>query len=116
MEVGRIQPAAKNLNQMKQSSQYSSKPKQEEKMNDEMEQKKNPSEKEVKKAVDGLNRMFELSNTHIKFNYHEKLGEYYVQVIDDQENEVIREIPSKKILDLVAHIRESIGILIDTRV
>lgn len=115
MEVGRIEPISGQYKPMNKSSQYSGSPNQ----SGEGEQNKvfTPiTEKEVKQVVEDLNRMFEPSQTHIKFNFHEKLGEYYVQVVNDLNNEVIREIPSKKILDIMASFRESIGLVIDQKI
>ena len=34
--------------------------------------------------------------TALKFTMHEKIGEYYVQIIDEETKEVIREVPPKK--------------------
>jgi flagellar protein FlaG len=38
-----------------------------------------------------------------------------VKVVDTETQEVIREIPSEKILDMVANILEMAGILVDER-
>lgn len=73
-------------------------------------------EKDVKQALDSLNRMFDSTQTHLKFTYHEKLGEYYVQVMDNDKNELVKEIPSRKVLDMVAHFKEVLGILVDKKV
>ncbi len=73
------------------------------------------TKKELEKAVEGLNKWLQSGTTHLKFNLHEKLHEYYVQVIDDNTKEVIREIPSKKIMDMVAQMYETIGILVDEK-
>ncbi|WP_121444153.1 flagellar protein FlaG [Brockia lithotrophica] len=59
---------------------------------------------------------FETRRTHLRFVWHEELREYYVRVVDDATNEVIREIPPKKWLDLVAHMLEHLGLLVDARV
>jgi flagellar protein FlaG len=54
-------------------------------------------------------------NTHLQFHLHDKLNEYYVEVVDDQTKEVIRQIPSKKILDVAAKMQEMIGLLVDEK-
>lgn len=118
MEVGRIEPASNQYKQTNQSPPFSN-PSQQGNLTQDGDQQNNATpltEKEVKQAVVGLNKMFDVNQTHLKFNYHEKMGEYYIQVIDDRRNEVIREIPSKKILDIVASFRDSIGILIDKKI
>jgi flagellar protein FlaG len=70
---------------------------------------------DAEKAVEELNKVLNYEATHLKFTIHEKLGDYYVQIIDNQTNEVVREIPSKKILDMVAQIQEKLGILVDLK-
>jgi len=67
------------------------------------------------KAVEGINQMLEISRTHLKFTLHEELHEYYVQVIDERTQEVIKEIPPKKLLDIVAEIWKLAGILVDEK-
>lgn len=74
------------------------------------------TENQIKQAVDGFNEMFQLTKTHLKFAYHEKMGEYYVKIIDENTNEVIREIPSKKLLDAISEMKRFIGILFDEKV
>ncbi|PTQ50977.1 MAG: hypothetical protein BLITH_1215 [Brockia lithotrophica] len=61
-------------------------------------------------------KTFEARRTHLRFEWHEELREYYVRVVDDATNEVIREIPPKKWLDLVAYMLEHLGLLVDARV
>ncbi len=71
-------------------------------------------EKLVEK-VDSMNDFLEPTNTSIKFNFHEELGEFYVQVIDAFTDEVLKEIPNKKFLDMYASMAEFAGILIDKK-
>ncbi|NTU21787.1 flagellar protein FlaG [Brevibacillus sp. HB1.2] len=73
------------------------------------------SKEELSKEIDGINKWLQTTNTHVKFTLHEKLNEYYVQVINDQTQEVIREIPSKKMMDMVAKIHEMVGLLVDEK-
>lgn len=73
------------------------------------------SKEELSKEIDGMNKWLQATNTHVKFTLHEKLNEYYVQVINDQTMEVIREIPSKKMMDMVAKIHEMVGLLVDEK-
>lgn len=60
------------------------------------------------KALTGGNRNFE-------FSIHEATKEIVVKVIDTDTNEVIREIPNQKILDMVAKMWELAGIFVDER-
>lgn len=70
---------------------------------------------DMERELDALNKWLQSRGTHIKFTLHEQLNEYYVQIIDDETKEVIREIPSKKIMDIAAKLQEMIGLLIDER-
>jgi len=91
-----------------------SKPK-EEQQPVEIAEKQNPH-KDLEKAVEELNRWIKQTDTtHLQFRLHDKLNEYYVEVVNDVTNEVIRQIPSKKILDLSAKMQEMIGLLIDEK-
>lgn len=74
-----------------------------------------PKEK-VKEIVDGMNKFMEASPTAVKFEFHEKLNEYYVKIIDEKTKEVVREIPPKKMLDFYAAMTEFIGILVDKKI
>jgi|GEM_PF-1096192 len=80
------------------------------------EPQKEFSKEELKKAVDGLNKWLENSNTHLSFKLHEKLNKYYVQVVSSITNEVIREVPSKKLMDVFAEMQNIIGLLVDEKV
>jgi flagellar protein FlaG len=73
------------------------------------------TQEELKKAIDRANKFLHADSTHLKYTLHEKLGEYFVQLIDNETNEVVREIPPKKILDFVAEMQAKIGLLIDER-
>lgn len=56
-------------------------------------------------AIAKANEVLEQQRTGLKFLKHEKLNDYYVQIVD-VNNEVIREIPSKKSLDFFAAFME----------
>lgn len=77
---------------------------------------KQVSAKELGKVVDDLNKWVQQTqSTHLQFRLHEQLKEYYVEIVDDHTKEVIREVPSKKILDVAAKMQEMIGLLIDEK-
>ncbi|WP_289140204.1 flagellar protein FlaG [uncultured Brevibacillus sp.] len=81
---------------------------------DEAAEKKS-SPQELEKAVDGLNKWMQSESTHLQFRMHEEMKEYYVEVVNDVTKEVIRQIPSKKILDISAKMQEMIGLLVDEK-
>lgn len=74
------------------------------------------SKEEAQKAVDGLNNIMTASNSHLKFQFHDQLKEYYVSIVDENTQEVIKEIPPKKLLDMVAIMWEQIGLIVDKKI
>ena len=63
--------------------------------------------------VEGMNEFLEPTSTTVKFQLHEELNEYYIQVIDSKTNEVLKEIPNKKFLDMYASMTEMMGFMVD---
>ena len=63
-----------------------------------------------------LNTCLEPTKTSLKFQLHDKLNEYYVQIIDTETDEVIKEIPSKKFLDRYAATTELLGFMVDQKI
>ncbi|MFV2046305.1 flagellar protein FlaG [Metabacillus sp. YM-086] len=84
--------------------------------NEETIQEQTPKKEEVEKVVQSMNDFIQPSSTHIKFELHEKLEEYYVTIVDNGTNEVIREIPSRKILDIYSAMTDFMGILFDKKI
>jgi flagellar protein FlaG len=74
-----------------------------------------PKEK-VEGIVESMNKFMEASPTALKFEFHEKLNEYYVKIIDEKTKEVVREIPPKKMLDFYAAMTEFIGLMVDKKI
>lgn len=70
----------------------------------------------LQKAVDKLNEFMEVHNNNLKFVYHEGLKEYYAEVVDSQTNEIIREIPSKELLDAYYEMQKIIGNIVDEKI
>lgn len=83
---------------------------------DESEKKKIPiSEKTVFNAIEGANKAILGTYRRFEFSIHEKTREIMVKVIDTQTDEVVREIPPEKVLDMVATMWEMAGIIVDER-
>ncbi len=79
------------------------------------EQDKQPPADQLKKDIDAFNKVLESRQTHLKFHLHEKLNEYFIQVVNNQ-NEVVKEIPPKKLMDMAAKVQEMIGIMVDEKI
>ncbi len=78
------------------------------------EENQNYSE-EVQEAVKQANKAAEAVNTSLRFQVHEKSERIMVEVVDLKRNEVIKEIPPEKLLNLIGQIQEIIGLLLDEK-
>jgi flagellar protein FlaG len=76
----------------------------------------NPSKEKLEKVVDAMNKMLEPAHTSSKFVLHEKLNDYYVQIVDEVTREVVKEIPNKKFLDMYAEMIDFMGIFVDKKI
>ena len=76
---------------------------------------KENNEIEVKNAVSKINKVLEGEGSHLQYEKHDVLNQMIIRVIDNKTNEVINEIPSKKILDMVAKMCEMAGVLVDKK-
>lgn len=74
-----------------------------------------PGIQSLRQATRLINRMLEDARRRLKFHVHEQTGRIWVQVIDLDTREVIKEIPPERYLDLVARIWELVGLLVDER-
>ncbi len=73
------------------------------------------SERMVINAIEKTNKLMMPANRELEFSVHEKTKQIMVKVLDSSTKEVIREIPSEKILDMVANALEMAGILVDEK-
>ncbi len=69
----------------------------------------------VRMAVDKANKQMIARETSLQFEAYDRTNDMIVRIIDTNTKEVIREIPSKKILDMVANMLEMAGLLVDER-
>ncbi|MDA8228549.1 MAG: flagellar protein FlaG [Desulfitobacterium hafniense] len=72
-------------------------------------------EQDVISAIKKANKALVQRSTQLEFSIHEKTKEIMVKVLDSETQEVIREIPPEKVLDMVAKLWELAGILVDER-
>jgi flagellar protein FlaG len=72
-------------------------------------------EDDIKKAVEKLNNFLEDNGTYAEYKVHEKLKDIMITIRDTKTKEVIKELPPKKILDMVAKMVEMAGLLVDER-
>ncbi|MBZ9636028.1 flagellar protein FlaG [Clostridium sp. FP1] len=114
MDIGGInQNKSLDLDKFYKVSENSKIPKATESKNS-LDEKEN-IEIEVENAVSKINKLLEGQCTHIQYEKHDVLNQMIIKVIDNDTNEVIKEIPSRKILDMVAKMCEMAGILVDKK-
>lgn len=73
------------------------------------------SEEAVVKAVERANKAIQGVDKRFEYSVHQKTGEIIVKVLNKETNEVIREIPPEKLIDLVAKLQEICGMIIDEK-
>lgn len=73
-------------------------------------------ENKLQRAVDSLNEILEINHNSTKFVYHEGLDRYYVQVVNKDSKEVIKEIPPKKLLDAFYEMQKLVGMIVDEQI
>lgn len=84
--------------------------------NTNQEDKNNFSDKELENGVGELNDTIEALHKNLKFQIHKESERMMVEVINLDNNEVIKEIPSKEVLDMIGRIREMVGLLLDEKI
>ena len=70
---------------------------------------------ELEDSLQKLNDTAEAFNLSLRFQLHRDSERWMVQVVDIRDNEVIREMPPEKVLNMVAQIQNLIGVLLDER-
>ena len=70
---------------------------------------------DLQRAVEEANKFIFKDNGRFEFKMHERTNRMMVRLVDKDTDEVLKEIPPEKILDLVASIWDLVGILIDER-
>lgn len=70
----------------------------------------------LNQAIDSMNEFFTINNSELKFVFHEGLDTYYAQLINTETEEVIREIPSKKVLDVFYEMQKLVGMIVDKKI
>lgn len=84
------------------------------------EQPKPESNEKITKEIlidkmDTMNEFLTSTPTSLKFRLHEESNSYYVQVIDTATDEILKEIPNRKFLDMYASMAEFAGLIVDEK-
>ena len=73
----------------------------------------NPREAPIDDAVNSANRR--MAHTRWEYSYHKETNRVSIKVINEDTDEVIREIPPEKSLDMLQKMWEMAGILVDEK-
>ncbi|MFT9819918.1 flagellar protein FlaG [Lysinibacillus sp. NPDC056185] len=71
---------------------------------------------ELKQAVNTVNEFLEVDHRRSKFVLHEGLDKYFIQLVDSQTEEVIKEIPPKELLDAFYEMQKQVGMIVDEKI
>ena len=74
------------------------------------------SEKEVIDLIEKANKDIITYDRRLEFSIHEKTKQIMVKIIDVRTDEIIRELPPEKILDMVGAMWEFAGIIVDRKI
>lgn len=69
----------------------------------------------MKEAVDSTNEALKMNRTSIRMKYHEDANRVSIKIVDDETEEVIKEIPPEESIDMLKKMLEVNGLLIDER-
>ena len=72
--------------------------------------------KSIMKAIEAMNKELEPSGKKLAYSIHERTNQMIIKVIDIETDEVIKEIPDEKLMDMMADFCEASGILIDEKI
>ena len=70
----------------------------------------------LEEAVNSINEFLNTQHKASKFVFHEGLDKYYVQLVDADTDEVIKEIPPEKLLNAFYEMKKLAGMIIDEKI
>ena len=75
-----------------------------------------PTAEELKTMSYAMNRFVEMRTADLKFGVHDKTHEIMVKFVNTKTGEVLKEYPPKEYLDMIARIRDYVGMMIDKKI
>lgn len=70
---------------------------------------------QLEQAVDEMNKHLLGRDVRMRFRVHKTTGRTYVQLINMKNDDVIKEIPPTKMLDVIGSIWKQMGIVVDKK-
>ncbi len=74
------------------------------------------SKDKLQNVVDTVNEFLQVNHNASKFVLHDGLDRYFVQVVDTKTDEVVKEIPPKKLLDAFYEMQKLLGMIVDEKI
>lgn len=73
------------------------------------------TEQDISDAIEKMNKTIEIFNKKLKMSYDEESKRVVVRIIDSETDKVIKEIPTKEVLDFIHRLHQMIGVFIDSK-
>lgn len=73
------------------------------------------NDKQMQMAISDANSKMRHSKTKAEFSYHEPTKSVSIRIMDEDTNEVIKEIPPEETLDMIVKVWELAGIMVDEK-
>ncbi|CAI6081276.1 putative protein YvyC [Paenibacillus sp. JJ-100] len=73
------------------------------------------SKQQLDKLIEDGNKVLQRMDTQLRWSVNKESNQMIVKVMDTQTNEVLREIPPEKYLELVQNLCEQVGLFLDER-
>ena len=62
-----------------------------------------------------MSQFLSMSNPDLKFDVHEDTNRLMVNLVDGKANKVLKTFPSREFLDMVARIKDYVGMIVDKK-
>lgn len=69
----------------------------------------------IRKSVEQINRQIGHQHVEAQFGIHKATNRVTIKIVDKDTNEVIREVPPEKTLDMIAKAWELAGLMVDEK-
>ncbi|MBV6716781.1 MULTISPECIES: flagellar protein FlaG [Paenibacillus] len=73
------------------------------------------AELHMSEVIEKANKALQQTNIHLEYSVHSSNNQVVVKVMNTDTQEIIREIPSEKYLELVDQLLRQVGILVDEK-
>jgi len=71
--------------------------------------------KTISDSVDKANKLVLIFDKSIKFVYNQEVGRNYINVVDNNTDEIIRKIPAEEVRRFIEAVANEVGIVVDKK-